>query len=137
MLQSRVSRALALVVGVLALSPAAASAQQVEGEYIVVMESDSTASDKTQAKNQVRAEGGKVKQEFSAALKGFAAELDTAALAEVRKDPDVAYVEPNQVVTISQQANATWGLDRVDQRALPLDTRRTASSAGGWARRPT
>ena len=121
MLQSRVSRALALIVGVLALSPAAASAQQVQGEYIVVMESDSTATDKTQTKKTVRAEGGKVEQEFSAALKGFTAELDSEALAEVRNDPDVAYVEPDQVVTISQQANPTWGLDRIDQRNLPLD----------------
>ena len=130
MLQSRVSRALALVVGVLALSPAAASAQQVKGEYIVVMESDSTATDKTQTKQTVRAEGGKVEQEFSAALKGFTAELDTDALAEVRKDPDVAYVEPNQVVTISQQANATWGLDRIDQRNLPLNATYNSSRDG-------
>ena len=103
MLQSRVSRALALIVGVLVLAPAAASAQQVEGEYIVVMESDSTATDKTQSKKTVRAEGGKVEQEFSAALKGFTAELDKQALAEVRKDPDVAFVEPNQVMSAGER----------------------------------
>ena len=50
-------------------------------------------------------------------LKGFSAKLDAKALAEVRKDPAVDYVEPDRVITLdATQTNATWGLDRIDQR---------------------
>src|SRR5207249_4226090 len=36
-------------------------------------------------------------------------------------NPNVAYIEPDQVATIdTTQTGATWGLDRIDQRNLPL-----------------
>ena len=40
----------------------------------------------------------------------------------MEQNPDVAYVEPDTIVTIQDiQPNATWGLDRIDQRDRPLN----------------
>ena len=42
--------------------------------------------------------------------------------AKLAADPRVQYVEEDSVVTIdTTQTGATWGLDRIDQRNLPLD----------------
>ena len=130
MLYRRVSLALvagALVVG---LTPSgAAAAQEIEGQYIVVLKPQAGGES---AKRKVRARGGKVQREFSRVLDGFTAELDAAALAEVRKDPAVDYVEPDRVITLdATQQNPTWGLDRIDQRALPLSRSYTYDTERG------
>ena len=70
------------------------------------------------------AHGAHVVQRYTAALRGFAAELTPEDAAALAADPSVARVEPDALVTADGvQANATWGLDRIDQIALPLDTR--------------
>ena len=57
-------------------------------------------------------------------INGFLAEdVDRAALRRLQSDPRVAYVEQDQVMTASAtQSNATWGLDRIDQRKRPLNS---------------
>lgn len=50
---------------------------------------------------------------------GFAARLEGPALAALLKHPSVAYVQEDGVKRISEEL--AWGLDRVDQRDLPLD----------------
>jgi len=58
---------------------------------------------------------------YEAALNGFAATLTSGQIAALRADPAVAYVERDQVFsTATTQSSATWGIDRIDQRALPL-----------------
>ena len=67
--------------------------------------------------------GGKVKKTYSSALRGFAAEMSEAAAVALSEDERVAYVEQDGYTYIeATQGSATWGLDRIDQRALPLDT---------------
>ena len=53
---------------------------------------------------------------------GYAAALNQETLDRLRLMPDVDYVEANQVVytTGVQQNPPSWGLDRIDQRYLPL-----------------
>ncbi|HEX6042791.1 S8 family peptidase [Longimicrobium sp.] len=62
---------------------------------------------------------------FAAALTGFAAALNAGQLAALRHHPHVAYVEQDQsaggVQPLAVQAAPPWGLDRINQRALPLD----------------
>jgi subtilisin family serine protease len=71
---------------------------------------------------EARTLGADVSHEYGTALKGFAGELSPAAVEKMRNDPRVAIVEPDlPMYALGTQANAPWGLDRIDQRALPLD----------------
>ena len=59
---------------------------------------------------------------FDTVTNGFVARVPERALRRLRNDPDVVLVEPDRVVGLvnTTQTNAPWGLDRVEQRALPL-----------------
>ena len=122
MLHSRTCVAFALLAGALVAMPSSAGAQEIEGQYIVVLKDQSTGAGADRAQEKVRTRGGRVQREYGRAIKGFSAKLNAKALAAVRSDPAVDFVEPDRVITLSEtQTNATWGLDRIDQRALPLN----------------
>jgi subtilisin family serine protease len=92
----------------------------IPGQYIVVF-NDGVSDPHGKAKEKALKAKGKMKYSYGAALKGFAAELSDEAVAELRADPDVAYVEQDQTVSINTtQTGATWGIDRIDQRNRPL-----------------
>ena len=75
---------------------------------------------------------GRVTAVYESALRGFAVEMQPSDIAQLRKDPDVAAVEPDQVVSISgtQSPAPSWGLDRIDQRNLPLSHSYTVGPNG-------
>lgn len=60
---------------------------------------------------------------YQRVMNGFAAPLTAHQVAALRADPAVAMVEPDGVATIvATQVNPpSWGLDRIDQRNLPLN----------------
>jgi subtilisin family serine protease len=63
--------------------------------------------------------------------KGFAAKLSGTQLDRLRRDPDVAAIEQDQVMKIATtQANPTWGLDRIDQAKPPLSHSYTYKHTG-------
>ncbi|MFD2078393.1 Peptidase inhibitor I9 [Actinopolymorpha cephalotaxi] len=94
----------------------------VKGNYIVVLSDSASAAKVRAVRGQAVSAGGRVHHSYATALKGFAAALPESALAKVRSNPDVKYVEADQRVSIdATQSPATWGLDRIDQRALPLN----------------
>jgi subtilisin family serine protease len=75
--------------------------------------------------------GGEVLGSFDAVMPAFVARLSPAALAQVQADPGVDYVEPDRVILVdATQANATWGLDRIDQLNRPLNTSYTYNVTG-------
>lgn len=59
---------------------------------------------------------------YQQVLPGFVAKLDATQLAALRSDARVRYVEEDRVVSINTTQNnpVNWGLDRIDQRNLPL-----------------
>ena len=68
---------------------------------------------------------------FKYAVKGFSIQLTRKDLEKVRKDPNVKYVEQDQVMKISAtQFTAPWGLDRIDQQAIPLSGSFTYETTG-------
>ncbi len=130
---SKLATTLALAVAAVALAPAAAIGKTaapligtgqpgaVAGEYIVVIKAAASDASRERTKNDARARGARIARDYRLALNGYAASLPPAALAEVRGDRDVAYVEADRVVSASAiQSSAPWGLDRIDQASLPL-----------------
>ncbi|WP_203784514.1 S8 family peptidase, partial [Asanoa ferruginea] len=96
----------------------------VAGSYIVVLKDGvaATAVDGTAKKLTARV-AGRVVRTFRTALRGFELQASAAQAAKIAADPNVAYVEQNHKVRASgtQTNPPSWGLDRIDQRNLPLN----------------
>ncbi|MFI6267520.1 S8 family peptidase [Micromonospora zamorensis] len=105
---------------------AAGGATAVPDSYIVVLKDSAVARDRVgdTAKRLSGRHGGTVARTYGAALRGFEVKVSASAAARIAADPAVAYVEQNHTVSISgTQANPpSWGLDRIDQRNLPLNS---------------
>lgn len=103
---------------------------QIAGRYIVVFKNDVQDVD-GEAERIAAKHAGAVKYKYKAALKGFALELSDAEVVALRAEPSVAYVEQDQTMSISTtQSPATWGIDRIDQRTLPLSGTYTYNADG-------
>ena len=103
--------------------------QPVAGSYIVVLKD---APGLARAAEVARGLGvAALRHEYNSALKGFAANMSDADAARIARDPRVDFVEQDQVVSINATQNgATWGLDRIDQRDLPLSGSFTYNNTG-------
>ena len=95
----------------------------IRDRYIVVFEKGTPEAAARSARDEAKGKGGHVHYVYSDALQGFAATLPARALDGVRRNPNVAFVSADAVVQAdTSQASPTWGLDRIDQRALPLNS---------------
>jgi subtilisin family serine protease len=113
---------------------AAGSPTAIKGSYIVTLKKGAgfkAASSK--GKGLVNEYGGTVKKTFGAALNGYTASLSATEARRLAADPAVASVEQNQTVhlTDTTQSSAPWGLDRIDQSALPLSGTYTYPDTAG------
>ncbi|WP_051767100.1 S8 family serine peptidase [Saccharothrix syringae] len=74
-----------------------------------------------------------VTHRYSAAVNGFAARMDAGAARKLAADPAVAYVaQDRRVRLLADQPNPpSWGLDRVDQRDLPLNRNYSYGTTAG------
>jgi subtilisin family serine protease len=97
---------------------------RIPGQYVVVLKEDLPGPDvAAAAADLARAHGGTVRHTYSHALKGFSAYLSEQAAAALARNPRVEYVaEDGEVSLTATQFNPpSWGLDRIDQRDLPLN----------------
>jgi subtilisin family serine protease len=107
----------------------APAGQGVDGQYIVVL------NDEAAPAAVAAAVGARAGHEYTRAIRGFSATLGAGQVNALRANPSVAYIEQDQVMHASTvQTGATWGLDRIDQRALPLDGNYNYTPTGAGVR---
>ncbi|MEU4191497.1 S8 family peptidase [Kribbella sp. NPDC026611] len=99
----------------------AGTADAIPGSYIVVLAGQRSRA-QTRATTQSLASGYdvKVRDQYDASIKGFSAAMSEDQAKKLAADSRVAFVQQNQKVKATQD-DPPWGLDRADQRDLPLD----------------
>ncbi|MEW2394630.1 S8 family serine peptidase [Streptomyces sp. NPDC046862] len=126
----------ALVAGLVPVLAASASDPEPEGRiqyagavgaikdsYIVILKSDVAKAGSDQGRALAKAYGATIERTYTKALNGYAVKATEARAKRFAADPAVTSVVQNRTFTIdaTQSNPPSWGLDRIDQAALPLN----------------
>ena len=107
------------------------SINAIPGQYIITFRND--VSDVPGLAKRLAAENGaQLGFTYTSAIKGFSAKLPDQAIAALQRNPHVERIEADQAVRASdiQSSPGSWGLDRIDQRTLPLSASYTYGNSG-------
>jgi subtilisin family serine protease len=89
-------------------------------DFIVVF---NPASSRATANSLIARANGRVKREFNQLFNGAVVNGPLSKMQALANNPNFLVVEDDLEVTTSEiQSKAPWGLDRIDQRLLPLNT---------------
>jgi subtilisin family serine protease len=108
----------------------------IANQYVVVLDPELSASEvSSTAQSLATTYGGTVGYIYEHALKGFSLQSTEAAAISLSNDSVVEYVAEDAVASITgTQLNPnSWGLDRIDQRNLPLNNAYTYKPTGAGA----
>lgn len=96
------------------------SPNKIQDRYIIVFKDDAPKG-LVQAFADDAAAQGELHYTYSGVFMGYAATLPEQAVRGLQHNPHIAMIEADETVQLSAtQSGATWGLDRIDQRNLPL-----------------
>ncbi len=104
---------------------AAGTPTVVPDSYVVVLHAATTGTGVPATADALTARyGGRVGRTYSHALRGFEVSMSESAARRLATDPSVDYVQRNGIyhATGTQTNPPSWGLDRIDQRNLPLNS---------------
>ncbi|KAM7202625.1 Peptidase S8/S53 domain containing protein [Naviculisporaceae sp. PSN 640] len=106
------------------------NANVVPGKYIVKLKSGASEDTITKLVGKVKSKSDFV---YKGAFKGFAGKISDAELDAIRANPDVEYVEEEQIFTINtyvSQTGAPWGLGAISRKGVSSTTYTYDDSAG-------
>lgn len=111
----------------------AAPGKLIRDQYIVVLKEGGNA------RAVAAIAGANPKYVYEHVLNGFAAELNPGQLKALQQNPNIDYIEPDQEVALDttqyMDSNGDpWGLDRIDERDLPLSGSYTYAYTGSGVR---
>ena len=119
------------VIAILFAVPASAGLGDGSRHTFIVVLKDSVGTASPVAAEHAQRFGADIQYVYENALKGYTASMPQGALGALAGDSRVASVELDaEVHAFTTQTNATWGIDRIDQRSLPLSTTFTYLNTG-------
>ncbi|MFE6482767.1 S8 family serine peptidase [Streptomyces sp. NPDC057757] len=135
----------ALVLGVVSALPAnaapervgqiqyAGAANAVADSYLVTLKADAAKAGSAEGKALAEEYGATIERTYKKAINGYAVEATAAEAGRFAADPAVASVVQNRTFRINatQPSPPSWGLDRIDQKTLPLNNSYTYPDSAG------
>ncbi|MBR8643581.1 S8 family peptidase [Streptomyces tuirus] len=107
------------------------AANAVADSYIVTLKTEKAGS--AEGRALARKYGADIERTYTKALNGYEVEASESEAKRLAADPAIASVVQNRTFSITgtQPSPPSWGLDRIDQKNLPLNSSYTYPDSAG------